>query len=329
MNVSKSLLPKSPLPYLKTLPIPSWIPFGLELEFARANVEVTNRRIKNHHLHDTWNSKEDVTCTKQISAGGEVASPVIYNTKNTWEDVHKILYILKSGYAKITGDTSFQISIDLCIFMENPMYLLRFLKLWTLYEPEIYQFCYGEFLEPRAAIRFWAIPCGSLFMDYIENILPSESAIQNTIDPERIEIMWYQLYKILQDNTKGRYYGLNVDTLQHSHKKRLEIRVSNGTLDGFIIQNTLIFFTYFIETVKNDSIDWCLLEKEWQHYVSLYLDSKAISRVLLGRDPLYGSYQRGIVEAPMNIPKALFLQELLYKDPSTKELFMKQYTKKF
>lgn len=212
----------------KTLQLPSTVTFGTEIEFEFCDLTKMQNLLKSNNLNN-YRVVRDST----LISGGEVVSPVLKDGKETWQELTKVLKLVRDN-AEVYHNTGGHIHVGAQIFKKESD-VLNFLYLWMLYEDIIYRFSYGEFKEPRDTILISARPCGKK----IEEILQNNMHIRN------IHI--------------GKIYGLSLNYFKNFNFEMgntLEIRCPNGSFSPEIWQNNINCFVKLMQYATSDEVDY-------------------------------------------------------------------------
>ena len=158
--------------YRNHLGVPENISFGVEIEFQNTSLDVVKKSLKNEDEYKFWCIHEDASVEEYINGilvGGEISSDILYDTKDNWEKLKKLLNILKGLKAKAGDKTAFHTHVGAQIFKEDLEYAKRFIKLWCIFEDVIYRFGYGISSNPRELIEYYAYPIMPLYKKLYEN----------------------------------------------------------------------------------------------------------------------------------------------------------------
>ena len=129
----------SPMEFRSKLTLPHRVNFGLEMELDKVDFfEV--RDLVTKQIGGNFIVKEDDSLTKCNNA--EINTPVLRNTKATWELLKKMGELLKRIDASYDV-CSFQINFDGSLLPSDEA-KVRFLKLYAMYEDIVYRFSKGE-----------------------------------------------------------------------------------------------------------------------------------------------------------------------------------------
>ena len=148
-----SEMDKRPFEYRTVLGIPKKVNFGLEFELDKVNPDEVYKLVRKE-MGTRWLVKEDKSLTKGENA--EIVSPVLTNTKDTWNELLRLGELLKSlnpDYEKC----SFQVNFDGSLLPSNKQ-RVRLLKLFAMYEDIIYRFSQGEDDHYRESLDTYAAP---------------------------------------------------------------------------------------------------------------------------------------------------------------------------
>lgn len=241
-------------PYREILNINTFIPFGIEIEVTNIFLEdlktLINGKMKSKDLKFPYEiHKEDTVCSvhyqdRKEYQGGEIVSPIFYNSKKTWKDIRKLCSILKENHIKISETCSIHTHVGAEILDYNENTLRKVIKLFIIYEHVLFRFFLGNYFSVRD-IRF-AIPL-------------REKLLQEEID--YIDTM--SLYDLKKRLTRSVALNIcNFDPTESYKKNTIEMRLGNGTLNEQIIQNYIMATICFLESVnKPGRLDFYLEDK--------------------------------------------------------------------
>lgn len=210
-------LKNNSLEYRSKLTIPEKINFGLELELDQINHNEVLKIVRKE-IGKGWVVKEDKSLTKNKNA--EIISPVLQNTKSTWQLLHKmgkLLSKLNPDYSKC----SFQVNFDGSL-LPSKEDKIRFLKLYAMYEDIVYRFSKGEDEKYRESIDIYAPPI----------ILSLKGTLE--FDDEYT----------LDFFSNNKRYGI---IFKNQRKDLIEFRTPNMTSNPIIMQNYITFFYYLLK----------------------------------------------------------------------------------
>lgn len=281
--------------YRDTLGFSEDITFGLEIEYIDLHYIEALKLIEKKY--NKWGYQKDETVFNS-GFGGEVVSPILCDTKEAWVELRDILVDLKDNFANIDDSTAAHIHVGSTIFNEDINKYLYFLKMWTVFEKEIYQFSYGEFDHMRDKYK--------LFSSFIRpNMVRNYYGIKKVFE-ESNGVFIDDLHDIISFLGKFRNLGVNlrnVKEVDNLDKNTIEFRTFNGTLDKRIWQNNVNFVLNFLEYFNGD------YDKELIDYYF-----KKCSEL----PPNLGCYK---------LDKGILLGNLIFKDDIDYLYYLKQYTK--
>lgn len=218
------------------LNINSELTFGLEIEFENAFLNEIKKEVL--IKFSNWNVVEESSLKKYDNfgrtMGGEVVSPILTDSKNTWKTVRNLCKLLDDNNAYIWEKSGLHINLGSQIIKGEDW--LKFLKIWVIYEDIIYRFAYGLMSKPRSNIYKYASPIS-------QKIYPCIDDISDCFDILRQDKKWGLQLK----NVKSMYYEDN---------NRIEIRCPNGSTNPIIIQNDINFFINLFLCVNTIDIDY-------------------------------------------------------------------------
>ena len=294
------------LEYKPTLKIESKIQFGIELEYEQANQKAVTEiigklykeKILSYHKNNSiWISKDDSSVhvmTNNETYGGEIASAILTDDKESWNELKIVCDMLKSLGAISTEKTSTHVHVDQSILGTDAKNWLNFIKLWITYEEIIYRFLFGEYSCGRGRLEQY---CAPVRKQYLKDI-----RLYNLDELNNLDVLITRL-------KLGKYYGINfmnaTNNIRPDKINTIEIRVANGTLEPKIIQNNILFIDRLFEASKNISEE--------------YINNKIKKLSIYSEENFNELY----------IYEAIELANLLYKDEYEKLSFLKQYLKSY
>ena len=221
---------------------------GMEIEFEKANLKDVRKKF-NQYLEGEWKAVFDGSVSDSfldVIKGGEINSPIITNKMYEWAELETVCEILKNEGAEITEYCGGHVHIGKNIIkLESYM---NFIKLWYLYEPIIFRFCYGEYNRGRDLINFYA----HALRINLWNIITSEEKYKYSS-------------QIINYLGKDRNLCVNFQNI-FSKKKTLEFRCPNSSLDPAIWQNNVNFFAHLLDKSNDIEIDKDKLAYEIKNY---------------------------------------------------------------
>lgn len=287
--------------YRKKLNLDKEITFGTEIEFENASYDKVGEALNlSKNLHD-WDLVNDGSVDFKYEGkkyGGEVVSPILTDSIDTWKHLRTVCKLIKSNIGFTNEKAGSHIHIGIQIFEENKKYLLNFIKLWISYEHVIYRFAYGERDYPRKLLCEYAAPCAYRLSECLLEINNRKNfSFDDIID---------YIYDVSETGICLRY-GLYFNSSNHNPKRKdtIEIRCPNGTLNEKIWQNNINFFTKLIAYSASDNFDGEFINKRVQNYKYIYIDD----------------YQNIYFEDAIELANLIFTKE------EDKLYFLKQYLK--
>lgn len=221
---------------------------GMEIEFEKANLKDVRKKF-NQYLEGEWKAVFDGSVSDSfldVIKGGEINSPIITNKMYEWAELETVCEILKNEGAEITEYCGGHVHIGKNIIkLESYM---NFIKLWYLYEPIIFRFCYGEYNRGRDLINFYA----HALRINLWNIITSEEKYKYSS-------------QIINYLGKDRNLCVNFQNI-FSKKKTFEFRCPNSSLDPAIWQNNVNFFAHLLDKSNDIEIDKDKLAYEIKNY---------------------------------------------------------------
>ena len=143
----------SPMEFRSKLTLPHRVNFGLELELDKVDSSEV-RNLVSRNIGGDFSVKNDKSLTTGMNA--EINTPVLRNTKATWELLKKMGELLKRIDASYDV-CSFQINFDGSLLPSDES-KVRFLKLYAMYEDIVYRFSKGEDPNYRESLEDYASP---------------------------------------------------------------------------------------------------------------------------------------------------------------------------
>ena len=222
--------------------------FGIEIEFERARLSDVRACLKSF---SDWRVKEEVSIYSNLydvdwdPIGGEVTSPILTNQNGTWEALDEVCQSIIDCGGTVGNKTAAHLHFGIETLPMQKKIILRFLKLYTLYESVLFRCGYGHFLQPRGSLLFYSAPMRASFLYHLEEFDKDDVTLQGMID----ELQGY----------RNRYYALdfhNVDLKNISKPKNtIEFRYFNGTLDPAVWQVNVLTVSSMWDYAASNSFD--------------------------------------------------------------------------
>lgn len=227
-----------PLPYDRANALNgSNITFGVELEFVDGDSDaiarelyslgiVSEPRMQSYHsrsVRGKWKLERDGTVTSG-RRGGELVSPVLQDTPETWEQIEKICEVAKRHGARINTKCGGHVHVGMDPLDEARQRWRRFFKSIKGHEETIYRLSGGTEGRIRSGHRYFAMP----FANRAEYGTTRRVTMNSVND----------VHALTADvGNRDRYYGINLTNV-HSYGRpnTVEFRYFNGSLDPATIQ---------------------------------------------------------------------------------------------
>lgn len=183
-----------------------------------------------------------------LANGGEIASPILKDSIKSWHDVKCMLKYMKKNVPdlRINDSCSFHTHFDIGIFENNPELLYSFIILLAENEDILSRFYCGEYINLRKYVRSWAKPIKPLVrfgLDFPMNMNSNKELIRSLyLGSPKMKEYSFDFWEIYNN-----FYPLLSSTFEN--------RVSNGTLNINIIQNSIMLMGFLMEYVSNRKYD--------------------------------------------------------------------------
>lgn len=234
--VLESQLINSPMEFRSKLTLPHKANFGLELELDKVDL-LEVRELVGRNIGGDFSVKNDKSLTTGMNA--EINTPVLRNSKATWELLKRMGELLKKINASYDR-CSFQVNFDgsLLPSVEDKV---RFLKIYAMYEDIVYRFSKGEDLSYRDSLEEYASPI----------ILTLKGVLSINNDA------------VVEMFSNQKRYGICFKTKDCD---LIEFRTPNMTDNVCLWQNYVTFFYYLLNLVHSGKINM----REVDEYISSY-----------------------------------------------------------
>ena len=234
--VLESQLINSPMEFRSKLTLPHRVNFGLELELDKVDsLEVRN--LVSRNIGGDFSVKNDKSLTTGMNA--EINTPVLRNSKATWELLKKMGELLKKINASYDR-CSFQVNFDGSL-LPSVEDRVKFLKIYAMYEDIVYRFSKGEDLSYRDSLEEYASPI----------ILTLKGVLSINNDA------------VVEMFSNQKRYGICFKTKDCD---LIEFRTPNMTDNVCLWQNYVTFFYYLLNLVHSGKINM----REVDEYISSY-----------------------------------------------------------
>lgn len=218
----------------------SKITFGVELEFVGGNADAIagelydlgicahDSRVGYHSpsVEGKWKLERD-SSVSMGDGGGELVSPVLRDTPETWHNIQTICEVAKRHGASVNSHTGAHVHVGMEPLDTARQRWKRFFRVIGRYEESIYRFSGGDLGRIRDNYSHYAMP----FADTAKNASNMRFRMNSPEDVNSLA------------NTVGttRYYGVNLTNIPYSSRPdTVEFRYFNGSLNAKQIQNNIM-----------------------------------------------------------------------------------------
>ena len=239
--VLNNQLINSPMEFRSKLTLPYRVNFGLELELDKVDsLEVRN--LVSRNIGGDFSVKNDKSLTTGMNA--EINTPVLRNSKATWELLKKMGELLKKINASYDR-CSFQVNFDGSL-LPSVEDRVRFLKLYVMYEDIVYRFSKGEDSSYRDSLEEYASPI----------ILTLKGVL--SINNDAVVDMF----------SNQKRYGICFKT---KNCDLIEFRTPNMTDNVCLWQNYVTFFYYLLMASSSGKINMREVDEYISNYSRIYI----------------------------------------------------------
>lgn len=282
------------LEYRDILNLTKKLTFGIEIEYENYDKIHVDKFINKNF--SSWYSTYDGSLT----SGGELISPILTDTKQTWKELRKICTHLKENQA-INKRSGAHIHVGAHILGKEKQYWINIVKLYTIYESIMFRFFYGDKLNARVNIFRHAEPVANL----LKEVLP-ELQSQKYLNCFDDLLTFGSRYNAINFCNVSFSNGIN----EEKHKNTIELRCPNGTIEEVIWQNNINTFSKLILASKSENLD------------QEYLDYN-IKEGVIDPDTKFYLYNE------IRLKAALEFVDTIFNNNLDKVYFLKQYLKGF
>ena len=234
--VLNNQLINSPMEFRSKLTLPHKANFGLELELDKVDL-LEVRELVGRNIGGDFSVKNDKSLTTGMNA--EINTPVLRNSKATWELLKRMGELLKKINASYDR-CSFQVNFDGSL-LPSVEDRVKFLKIYAMYEDIVYRFSKGEDSTYRDSLEEYASPI----------ILTLKGVL--SINNDAVVDMF----------SNQKRYGICFKTKDCD---LIEFRTPNMTDNVCLWQNYVTFFYYLLNLVHSGKINM----REVDEYISSY-----------------------------------------------------------
>jgi hypothetical protein len=211
------------------------VTFGVELEFVNGDSNAiaaelydlgicsSNRMVGYHSpsVEGKWKLEYDGTVTSG-GRGGELVSPILKDTPETWQDIEKICEVAKRHGAQINYQCGGHVHVEMKNLDHARQRWRRFFKTIAGTEATIYRFSGGPEGRVRSGYRSYASPFRT-------------AALSASTFRQRVTNM-FEVRSLAADVGSDRYKGINLRNLASGRSPTVEFRYFNGSVEPGQIQ---------------------------------------------------------------------------------------------
>lgn len=239
--VLESQLINSPMEFRSKLTLPHKANFGLELELDKVDL-LEVRELVGRNIGGDFSVKNDKSLTTGMNA--EINTPVLRNSKATWELLKRIGELLKKINASYDR-CSFQVNFDGSL-LPSVEDRVKFLKIYAMYEDIVYRFSKGEDLSYRDSLEEYASPI----------ILTLKGVLSINNDA------------VVEMFSNQKRYGI---CFKSRDCDLIEFRTPNMTDNVCLWQNYVTFFYYLLNLVHSGKINMREVDEYISNYSRIYI----------------------------------------------------------
>ena len=239
--VLESQLINSPMEFRSKLTLPYKANFGLELELDKVDL-LEVRELVGRNIGGDFSVKNDKSLTTGMNA--EINTPVLRNSKATWELLKRMGELLKKINASYDR-CSFQVNFDGSL-LPSVEDRVKFLKIYAMYEDIVYRFSKGEDLSYRDSLEEYASPI----------ILTLKGVLSINNDA------------VVEMFSNQKRYGI---CFKSRDCDLIEFRTPNMTDNVCLWQNYVTFFYYLLNLVYSGKINMREVDEYISNYSRIYI----------------------------------------------------------
>ena len=239
--VLNNQLINSPMEFRSKLTLPHKANFGLELELDKVDL-LEIRELVGRNIGGDFSVKNDKSLTTGMNA--EINTPVLRNSKATWELLKRMGELLKKINASYDR-CSFQVNFDGSL-LPSVEDRVKFLKIYAMYEDIVYRFSKGEYLSYRDSLEEYASPI----------ILTLKGVLSINNDA------------VVEMFSNQKRYGI---CFKSRDCDLIEFRTPNMTDNVCLWQNYVTFFYYLLNLVHSGKINMREVDEYINNYSRIYI----------------------------------------------------------
>lgn len=228
------------------------ITFGIELEFIDGDSNAIanelyelnlcgNRTMQGYHSvtqPGMWKVERDGSVTSG-NRGGEIISPILTDSPETWIQIEKICEVAKRHGAKVNYKTGGHVHVGAADTLDGKRQRWRrFFKAATGFEETFLRLAGGE--QRRFRDNQYTPSSIEQNRRGISRSMPAEGSVS-------------EFQNIVRDISRGKYQSINLSTF-NSSKKTVEFRAFNGSLTPGIIQANVKYAAGMINTAEKSKL---------------------------------------------------------------------------
>lgn len=239
--VLNNQLINSPMEFRSKLTLPHKANFGLELELDKVDL-LEVRELVGRNIGGDFSVKNDKSLTTGMNA--EINTPVLRNSKATWELLKRMGELLKKINASYDR-CSFQVNFDGSL-LPSVEDRVKFLKIYAMYEDIVYRFSKGEDSTYRDSLEEYASPI----------ILTLKGVLSINNDA------------VVEMFSNQKRYGI---CFKSKNCDLIEFRTPNMTDNVCLWQNYVTFFYYLLNLVHSGKINMREVDEYISNYSRIYI----------------------------------------------------------
>ena len=239
--VLNNQLINSPMEFRSKLTLPHKANFGLELELDKVDL-LEVRELVGRNIGGDFSVKNDKSLTTGMNA--EINTPVLRNSKATWELLKRMGELLKKINASYDR-CSFQVNFDGSL-LPSVEDRVKFLKIYAMYEDIVYRFSKGEDSTYRDSLEEYASPI----------ILTLKGVLSINNDA------------VVEMFSNQKRYGI---CFKSRDCDLIEFRTPNMTDNVCLWQNYVTFFYYLLNLVHSGKINMREVDEYISNYSRIYI----------------------------------------------------------
>ncbi len=245
------------LEYRDSLGLPDDTTFGIEIEYEKVSKFIVDRFIKNNFCN--WKSKFDFS----IIIGGEIVSPILYDTEDFWNEIKNICQFLEKKNAYTQGNAGGHVHVGAHILGNDQNKWSVFLKLWAIYEHVLFRFSYGDKINGRRYLMNFASPIADLLRREIMHNFDNPHRYFNSLNDVMNALMLTDLDDKFHSVNFKQLAILCIDEMVP--KNTIEFRIGNATTHEVIWQNNINTFTKMMLSSSPSILDEDFLDYKLRH----------------------------------------------------------------